>query len=215
VITSGGAGNDTISGYDDGENRLFGMDGNDSLTGGALNDQIDGGNGADTLKGGTGNDVLLGGADNDSLYGEDGNDLLDGGTGNDYLNGGAGSDTYVFGIGSGQDTINNYDTSVGNVDTLSFDEGVSIEQLWFRQNGSSLEVSVIGSSDKATISNWYSSSAYHLDQFKTVEGRTLLDGQVQNLVNAMAAFGVPAGGESNLTPDQRAQLDVVIAANWQ
>jgi len=38
---------------------------------------------------------------------------------------------------------------------------------------------------------------------------------VQNLVNAMAAFAVPAGADFNLLPDQRAQLDMVIAANWQ
>jgi Ca2+-binding RTX toxin-like protein len=215
VITNGTAGNDSISGYNDGENRIFGLDGSDTLSGGVLNDQIDGGNGADTLNGGAGNDTLLGGADNDTLNGDDGNDLLDGGTGNDYLKGGTGNDTYLFGIGSGQDVINNYDTSTGSVDTLSFNDGVSIEQLWFRQSGSSLEVSVIGTTDKATISSWYSGSNYHLDQFKTADGRTLLDGQVQNLVDAMAAFGAPAGGESNLTPDQRAQLDVVIAANWQ
>ena len=47
------------------------------------------------------------------------------------------------------------------------------------------------------------------------DGRTLLDSQVQNLVDAMAAFGVPAGAESNLTTSQREQLNVVIAANWQ
>ncbi|PAU52032.1 calcium-binding protein, partial [Pseudomonas indica] len=50
---------------------------------------------------------------------------------------------------------------------------------------------------------------------KTADGKTLLESQVQSLVDAMAAFGVPAGGESNLSADQRAQLEVVIAANWQ
>ena len=215
VLTNGMAGNDSITGYNDGENCIFGLDGNDTLTGGVLNDQIDGGNGSDTLNGGAGNDTLLGGADNDTLNGDEGNDLLDGGAGNDTLRGGSGHDTYLFGTGSGQDIINNYDTSAGSVDTLSFNEGVSIEQLWFRQSGSSLSVSIIGTGDKATISNWYSGSNYHLDQFKTADGKTLLDGQVQNLVDAMASFGVPAGGESNLTADQRAQLDVVIAANWQ
>ena len=54
-----------------------------------------------------------------------------------------------------------------------------------------------------------------IDQIKMDDGRTLLDSQVQNLVDAMAAFGVPAGAESNLTASQREQLNVVIAANWQ
>jgi Ca2+-binding RTX toxin-like protein len=211
---SGGLGNDTLNGRA-GNDILDGGSGNDHLNGEDGDDTLLGGEGADNLSGGNGNDLLLGGDGIDYLYGGVGNDILDGGAGNDILSGDAGSDTYLFGTGSGQDTINNYDTSAGSVDTLRFTEGVSIEQLWFRQSGSSLNVSIIGTGDKATISNWYSGSNYHLDQFKTADGKTLLDGQVQNLVNAMASFGVPPGGESSLTADQRAQLDVVIAANWQ
>jgi Ca2+-binding RTX toxin-like protein len=189
--------------------------GNDTLTGYATDDTISGGLGNDYLYGQDGNDVLDGGDGNDYLYGENGNDTLIGGAGNDNLNGGAGSDSYLFGTNSGQDTINNYDTSASSVDVLRFTDGVSIEQLWFRKNGSSLDVSIIGTAVKATVSSWYSGSNYRLDQFQTSDGRTLLDGQVQNLVDSMAAFGVPPGGESSLTADQRAQLDVVIAANWQ
>jgi Ca2+-binding RTX toxin-like protein len=225
-------GNDTLTGYagDDaingglGNDYLYGQDGNDVLDGGAGDDRLYGENGNDTLiggagidqlNGGIGNDLLLGGEGNDNLSGDAGDDILDGGAGNDNLNGNAGSDIYLFGTGSGQDNINNYDTSAGSMDVLRFTDGVSIEQLWFRKNGSSLDVSIIGTTDKATVSSWYSGSNYRLDQFQTTDGRTLLDGQVQNLVDAMAAFGVPPGGESSLTADQRAQLDVVIAANWQ
>ena len=219
----GYASNDTLSGGL-GNDTLYGQDGDDVLNGGAGDDRLNGENGNDTLNGDAGNDylsgdngddLLFGGEGNDNLNGDAGNDILDGGAGNDALNGGAGSDTYRFSRGGGQDTINNYDISADSVDTLRFEEGISVEQLWFRRNGSNLEVSVIGTTDKATISSWYSNSNYRLDQFQTADGRTLLDGQVQNLVDSMAAFGVPAGGESNLTPDQRAQLDMVIAANWQ
>ncbi|VXB82902.1 hypothetical protein PSEUDO8BK_40174 [Pseudomonas sp. 8BK] len=168
-----------------------------------------------TIRGNSADNHLFGGDGNDRLYGGDGNDVLDGASGNDSLEGGEGSDTYLFGIGSDQDRITNNDSSPDSVDTLLFGDGISLEQLWFRKVGSSLEVSVIGTDDKATVSNWYSGSNYHLDQFKTADGRTLLDGQVQSLVDAMASFGVPPGGESNLSADQRAQLDVVIAANWQ
>ncbi|AYC32737.1 hypothetical protein D3880_10210 [Pseudomonas cavernae] len=44
---------------------------------------------------------------------------------------------------------------------------------------------------------------------------TLLDSQVQLLINTMASFVPPAGGGLNLTSNLRAQLDVVIAANGQ
>ncbi|PNA02786.1 hypothetical protein C1X30_23570 [Pseudomonas sp. FW305-BF6] len=171
--------------------------------------------GNDELHGYASDDLVSGGAGNDTLYGEGGNDILDGGSGNDLMDGGAGSDTYRFGLGGGQDRISNYDTVAGAVDTLAFDPGISSQQLWFRNNGSHLDVSVIGTSDKITVNNWAVGSSYRLDQFRTADGKTLLESNVQNLVQAMAAFGVPPGGESNLTSAQREQLDAVIAVNWQ
>ncbi|QTS88988.1 hypothetical protein JLK41_00925 [Ectopseudomonas khazarica] len=214
MVLQSSDGKDIIEGYAS-DDTLSGGAGDDNIQGQSGNDTLSGDAGNDALYGGSGNDLLLGGEGNDNLNGDAGNDILDGGVGNDALSGASGSDTYRFSRGWGQDTINNYDTSADSLDTLRFEEGISVEQLWFRRNGSNLEVSVIGTTDKATISRWYSNSNYRLDQFQTADGRTLLDGQVQNLVDSMAAFGVPAGGESNLTPDQRAQLDMVIAANWQ
>ncbi|MET1077325.1 MAG: calcium-binding protein [Pseudomonas sp.] len=165
---------------------------------------------------GNGSDNLLKGNDAaNTLLGKDGNDTLQGGAGNDLLVGGAGSDTYLFGRGAQQDTLDNQDLSPTSLDTLLLGEGVAAEDLWFRQNGAHLEVSLIGHDDKAILSNWYAGADFHLDQFKTSEGRTLLDSQVQNLVDAMAAFAVPAGAELDLTISQREQLNTVIAANWQ
>ncbi|PTQ67481.1 S-layer family protein [Pseudomonas sp. GV071] len=173
--------------------------------------------GSDAING-TGNtmdNVLLGNSAANVLSAGTGNDTLSGNAGNDTLIGGAGSDTYVFGLGDGQDLIQNTDAAPESVDTLQFGAGISIEQLWFRQNGSSLEVSVVGGEERVSIDNWYGGNANHLDQFKAADGRTLLDSQVQGLVDAMAAFGVPAGAESNLTTAQRDELNLVIAANWQ
>ena len=149
------------------------------------------------------------------MSGRDGNDTLDGGTGNDYLMGDAGSDTYLFGRGDGQDTVYDYDLTAANTDLLSVSAGVTTSQLWFRQLGSDLEVSIIGTADKTTLSNWYADSAYHVEQFKTSDGRMLLDSQVQNLVDAMAAFAPPAAGQTTLSADYQSSLTPVIAANWQ
>lgn len=159
--------------------------------------------------------LLRGNAAANRLSGGAGNDTLSGGAGNDTLSGDAGSDTYLFGLGDGQDVIQNNDSTAGSLDLLQFGNGISVEQLWFRQNGNSLDVSLVGGSERVTIENWYSGSAYHLDQFKSADGKTLLDSQVQSLVDAMAAFGVPPGGEGNLTAAQREELNLVIAANWQ
>jgi hypothetical protein len=92
---------------------------------------------------------------------------------------------------------------------------IAADQLWFRRLGANLEISVIGSSDKTTINNWYSGSAYHVEQFTTSNGLTLLDSQVENLVSAMAAFAPPAAGQTTLPTDYQASLAPVIAANWQ
>ena len=65
------------------------------------------------------------------------------------------------------------------------------------------------------ISNWYLGSQYHVEQFRTNDGKVLLDSQVQNLVTAMAAFSPPAAGQTTLPGDYAASLNTVIAANWQ
>jgi hypothetical protein len=54
-----------------------------------------------------------------------------------------------------------------------------------------------------------------VEQFKTSDGKTLLDSQVQNLVSAMAAFAPPSAGTVNLSAAYASQLAPVIAANWQ
>ena len=100
----GGTGNDSLNG-DNGHDFLDGGAGNDELNGDSGNDILDGGLGNDHLEGGDGNDLLDGGSGNDELNGGAGDDLLDGGSGNDQLKGGNGNDTYLFGLGSGKDTI--------------------------------------------------------------------------------------------------------------
>jgi hypothetical protein len=56
---------------------------------------------------------------------------------------------------------------------------------------------------------------YHVEQFKTSDGKTLLDSQVQNLVSAMAGFAPPAAGQTTLSASYATALAPVIAANWQ
>ncbi|MBV6135489.1 calcium-binding protein, partial [Pseudomonas aeruginosa] len=225
-------GNDRLFGYAVADTLSGGL-GNDSLYGYAGNDLLQGDEGNDTLYGGAGNDTLIGGADSDYLYGEDGDDRIEGnngndtlyggagedtligGSGNDYLAGDAGNDIYQLGNGWGQDTINNYHTESNALDRLEFTDNITADKLWFSKNGNNLEINLIGASDKVSISNWYSGKNYQISQFTAADGKTLLESQVQNLVNAMSSFGVPAGGESEMTVEQRQQLEVIIAANWQ
>ncbi|MCD8455313.1 calcium-binding protein [Xylella taiwanensis] len=215
VITKGDVNNNYIVGYNDGNNRIYGLDGNDEIYGGALADTLYGGNGNDVLSGGSGADLLDGGTGNDTLHGDAGNDILDGGTGNDVLDGGSGNDTYRFASGAGVDRIYDYDTTAGNTDVVCIGPGVTTDQLWFRHVGADLEVSIMGTSDQITISNWYSDAAYHVEQFKTSDGKVLLDGEVNALVSAMAAFAPPALGHMSLSVDEQKALHPVIAAHWK
>jgi Ca2+-binding RTX toxin-like protein len=170
--------------------------------------------GADTINGTLNGDAIHGGAGNDTLNGLAGDDTLDGGAGNDVLNGGAGNDTYLFGLGAGADTVTEYGTTAGNIDVMAVGEGVAADQLWFRRVGTNLEVTIIGTSDKSTINNWYSGSAYHIEQFRTADGKVLLDSQVDVLVSAMAAFSPPPAGQTTLAPDYQTALAPVLAASW-
>ena len=105
------------------------------------------------------------------------------------------------------------DAASGNHDVLQL-MGVSANQIWLRKVSNNLEVSIIGTSDKVTISNWYLGAQYHVEEFKTSDGRTLLDRQVQNLVQAMAGFSPPAAGQTTLPKNYANSLSPVIAANW-
>jgi Ca2+-binding RTX toxin-like protein len=158
---------------------------------------------------GTGNSLA------NTLTGNSGANILDGGSGLDTLHGGDGADKYILGRGHGSDVIQENDTNTSSIDTAQFLSGIATNQLWFQQSSNNLVVSVIGTADQFTIQDWYSGSAYHLEQFKTADGKTLLDSQVQNLVNAMASFSPPAMGQTTLPQNYADALNPVIAANWQ
>jgi fimbrial isopeptide formation D2 family protein len=124
----GGEGNDTLVG----SNGVPGSpdDGNDTLVGGNGDDLMFGNEQDDILGAGGGNDVVFGGQGNDAIAGEAGNDLIYGDVGDDLISGGAGADVFVLAIGTGTDTI--VDFEVG-VDLLGLAGELTFEQLTFTQ----------------------------------------------------------------------------------
>ncbi len=227
VITAG-AGNDTITG----------SWGNDQIDAGDGANTIDAGGGTNTVITGSGNDVVRAdgintiatGAGDDQITTTWGADTIDAGEGDDIVNAGGGGNTlrgglgddqftstdwsddrYLFARGDGQDTI----SDGGGQDVLML-EDVRSDQLWFTQVGNDLTLNVLGSQDTIVVKNWYSSgNQFHMEQIKTSDGKTLLDGQVHNLVQAMSAFAPPAAGQTTLPAAYQSALAPALAANWQ
>jgi len=187
---------------------MIGYSGIDEMHGADGNDILDGGTGSNRLYGGAGNDVLKvssGARDN----------LFVGGAGDDTLYGSYYSDTYLFNLGDGVDTIVETSTYSGATDVLRFGEGIEAEQIWLERAGNDLQLQLLGTDDRVVVKNWYNGTANQVEQFQLEDGGALSCNQVNQLVNAMAAFGAPAGGEGNMVSPQREQLDLLIAANWQ
>ncbi|WP_195822546.1 DUF4214 domain-containing protein [Roseobacter sp. MH60115] len=105
----------------------------------------------------SGNDVLVGKNTPDNFYGLGGNDTLNGSGGDDVLNGGAGddvltggsavaeetngNDTYVWSIGDGNDTIQEYSSSFAEVDTLRF-ENVASDGVVLRRVSGTVDIEI-------------------------------------------------------------------------
>ncbi len=155
-----------------------------------------------------------GNATQNTLRGNAAANRLDGAGEADLLVGGAGGDTYVMARGHGVDGVYENDTTPGHTDIAEFVGDIAAEQLWFRRAGSTLEVGIIGTQDQLRVGGWYSGNAYRIEQFRTGDGRTLLDSQVQSLVDAMAGFAPPPIGQTHLSDLLASQLAPVIAANW-
>jgi Ca2+-binding RTX toxin-like protein len=151
----GGSGNDVIDGGADND-YIEGGNGNDTLIGGTGDDSVYGNNGNDLLSGNLGDDYLSGDNGNDVLEGGEGNDALEGGSGTDLLKGGNGNDTYYFGYGSGQDTIAETDTTVGNQDALKL-YGLTPSDITVTRDSNNLYIEINGtdSADKLTLKDFF------------------------------------------------------------
>ncbi|MCK9395813.1 MAG: hypothetical protein M0Q44_09510, partial [Methylobacter sp.] len=113
---------------------------------------------------------IVGTIDNDYLSGDAGNNTLDGGAGNDYLNGGRGNDTYLFNLGGGQDTIYDYDSTAGNMDTIRFGAGIAEGDITLTRSGNDLVLGINGTAEQLTIQKWRHGDAYHIERVQFADG---------------------------------------------
>ncbi|AON56073.1 calcium-binding protein [Herbaspirillum seropedicae] len=126
-----------------------------------------------TVNGTAANETLTGGLGNDTVYGNAGNDTLDGGLGNDTLDGGTGNDTYLFGKGSGKDTISAYDGTVGKLDLIQLHTGVLTTDVALTREGDTLLLSINGATDTLRVNSYFYNDAtygYQVEQLKFADG---------------------------------------------
>ncbi len=100
------------------------------------------------------NNVLTGNRGDNVLEGFGGNDVLNGRGGNDTLKGGEGTDTYLFGIGDGQDRIEDHSVS-GETDIVQLAPGLAPNQIGVVQSGSDLALRMPGSMDSLTLADFF------------------------------------------------------------
>lgn len=165
---------------------------------------------------GTGNtlgNMLIGNEGANALSGGDGNDTLAGGKGNDVLNGGTGNDVFQFSRGDGQDTITD---NSGTADRLDLASGINPLDLIVSRNANDLRIALYGSTDQVTIANWYGGATNQLETLKAGNGLQLVNTQVDQLIQAMAAFTQQTGLSWEQAIAQRPQdVQSILAANWR
>ena len=242
-VLTGGAGHDTLNGGL-GNDTMVGGVGDDTLVVNATGDIVTEllNEGTDTVRSsiayalgahvenltltgtiainGTGNsvnNVLTGNSAANTLTGAVGNDTLAGGQGNDVLNGGTGHDLYLVNRGDGQETIQDADATVGNVDRLLYGATIDPLDLVLSRQVNNLRIALHGGTEQVTIQNWYTSPT--TNQVETIQagnGQTLLNTQVDQLIQAMAGFTQQTGLTWDQAIDQRPQeVQAVLAASWQ
>ena len=127
---------------------------------------------------------------NDIIVGFSTADVFDGGAGNDVIHGLGGGDTYLFGVGSGHDTIVE---SIANVyenqpDTIAFGVGLDRDDVVFARDGQDLVVTLSGSGDTVRVQDHFGSSGYaSVERFAFADGLVLSKGEVGLIVLANAS----------------------------
>jgi hypothetical protein len=106
--------------------------------------------------------------------------------------------------------------SVGTADALAFDSGINPFDLVLSRQANNLRIAAHGSADQMTGQNWYSATSPQVETLQTGNGQTLLNSQVNQLIEAMAGFS----SDNGMTWDQGLaakpeEVQAVIAASWQ
>ena len=129
AYANGGAGNDVVTGTDDGNDWINGGEGNDTIIGGN--------SGHDMISGGDGNDVIMGHASNtigSEYYGGNGKDQITGSGGDDFIHGGQGNDIINLSKG-GSDTVTIAGEDANFKETIQYSDANDTLKLTYNGQG--------------------------------------------------------------------------------
>ena len=126
--------------------------------------------------------------------------------------GNAENDTYLFAAGDGKDTINNYRIDVTSIGIIQFIDA-SFENLWFSRSSNNLQINLAGTDDQLTITNWYSSYIYQLNQIHA--GTSVLSSdKVDQLVSAISLYQIPSGEGNIISKNVMDVLQPIFTELW-
>jgi len=211
------------------DNVLIGNSATNVLTGGAGNDTYVVGTGDSIVENsGAGTDTVQSGItytlgtnlENLTLLGmvaingtgNASNNRMAGNSANNTLTGLGGNDTYLYSRGGGQDRVID---NAGTTDSVLFGSTINPLDLVLSRQANDLRLAIHGGADQVTIQNWYGGAANQTETIQVDNGQTLLNTQVDQLIQAMASFSQQTGLTWDQAIDQRPQeVQQVLAANW-
>ena len=125
----------------------------------------------------------------------------------------------MYGPGFGTQTLNNAGTTTGSAKgSLQFSSGITDRNLWLKRIGNTLEIDQIGTTNKITISGWFTNTSSQVRSMQTNVDGLKLDSGVAQLLSAMAMYSSshsgfnPAAAGAVMPTDTTLQNTIV--ASW-
>jgi hypothetical protein len=161
--------------------------------------------------------ATMGTSGNDTITGTFADEVFDGRGGDDTIVSAGGDNTYIYRPGYGDLSIENASPDAVSEGRLTLATGLSEQNLWFVHNGYDLQIDVLGTRDEISIQGWFGSDA-SAQLAEIVAGDSMkLDGQIPQLVSAMATYAANNPGFNPATASampSNTTLQSALTAAW-
>ena len=191
-------------------------DGANTISWTGVIENINLGSGNDNLSGDNGNNNIFSGAGNDSINAGGGNDTIRGGTGNDTLNGGTGNDLYLFSLNDGQDSIQENDSTTGNLDTVSLDGTITKSNVAIYMQNGNLQIGYQGDSADLITVQGQNTSTGSIERLQASDGTFMTNSDINTVIQNMASYATSNGISFTSLNDVKNNTGLmnIVAAGW-